>query len=174
MNNNKPSQIVLMSKTAMFTAIITLVTAFVMHIPMGNGYVHLGDVFIYIAGCVLPLPYAIFAASVGAALADGLVGATMWVLPTLVIKALMVVTFSSAGNVLLTKRNAVASIIGGLTCCVGYGIAQAIMYGDWMMFFFPNPWIQSAVSVPMFLVIAKTMDKAKLKTRLFNNELRKA
>lgn len=174
MKNKNNFSIALMSETAMFTAIITLVTAFVMHIPLGNGYVHLGDVFIYIAGCVLPLPYAIFAASVGAALADGLVGATIWVLPTLIIKTLMVLAFSNEGDKLLTKRNIIACIIGGLICCVGYGIAQAIMYGDWLMFFFPNPWIQSAASVPLFLIIAKAMDKAKIKTKLFNMDLRKA
>ena len=164
MKNN--TKVALMTKTAMFTAIITLVTAFLLHIPLGNGYVHLGDVFIYLAACTLPLPYAIFAASVGAALADGITGAAIWVIPTLIIKGLMVLPFTNKESTFLCKRNIIASFIAGLTCAICYGLAQVIIFKSWALFFFPNPWIQSAVSIPMFLVLAKVFDKLGIKSRL--------
>ena len=57
----------LLTLTAMFAALIMLVTAYIMHIPTGfnNGYIHLGDTMIYIAAAMLPTPYAFVAAAMG-------------------------------------------------------------------------------------------------------------
>ena len=65
-------QLIYVVMAALFAAIITVVTAYVLHIPTGNGYIHLGDSFIFLAASLLPLPYAIAAAAVGAGLADAL------------------------------------------------------------------------------------------------------
>ncbi|MFY9379232.1 MAG: ECF transporter S component, partial [Acutalibacteraceae bacterium] len=49
--------------TALFAAIIAVTTAYIFHIPVGTngGYIHIGDCFIYLAACFLPLPYAMLA-----------------------------------------------------------------------------------------------------------------
>lgn len=167
MKSKNSLQIRLLVQTSLYTAVITLVTAFFLHIPLGNGYVHLGDTFIYLAAATLPLPYAAFAASIGAAMADGIVGATIWVIPTLIIKSLMIIAFSSKENKIICKRNIIAAVIGGLVCSVGYGLAQVIITHSWPMFFFPNPWIQSAASVPLFIIIGKSLDKLDIKNKLF-------
>ena len=65
-------QLIYVVMAALFAAIITVVTAYVLRIPTGNGYIHLGDSFIFLAASLLPLPYAIAAAAVGAGLADAL------------------------------------------------------------------------------------------------------
>ena len=54
--------------TAVFTALVFVTTAYILHIPIPatGGYVHIGDAVIYLAAACLPLPYAIFTASVGA------------------------------------------------------------------------------------------------------------
>ena len=75
---------------ALFAAAIAVMTAYMLHIPIPTGgYIHIGDALIYLAACLLPLPYAVGAAAVGAGLAD-LLTAPMWVVPTLIIKAIVV------------------------------------------------------------------------------------
>ena len=57
--------------TALFAAAITVMTAYMLHIPIPTGgYIHLGDALIYLAACLLPFPYAAAAATIGAGLAD--------------------------------------------------------------------------------------------------------
>ena len=70
----------LMAATALFAAAITVMTAYMLHIPIPTGgYIHLGDALIYLAACLLPAPYAAAAAAIGAGMAD-LLTAPMWVL----------------------------------------------------------------------------------------------
>ncbi len=171
MGHTVSTKLGLLTKTAMFAAIITVVTGYILHIPLGNGYIHLGDTFIYLAACLLPTPYAMVAAALGAALADGLTGAAIWMVPTLIIKALMVLPFTAKGTKLLTKRNVIAVLASGLICCVGYGIAQAILFQTWAGLFFPNPWIQSGACAAVFFVVAYAMDKSGVKAHLMKGSL---
>ena len=161
-SNNK---VAMMTKTAMFAAMITLVTGYIFHIPMGgnSGYIHLGDTLIYLAACCLPFPYAMVAASMGAALADCLTGAAVWAIPTIIIKALMILPFTSKSEKILCRRNVIGVVLSGLICCIGYGIAQAIMLGTWAGLLFPNPWIQSAACGVLFVTFAAAIDKSGLK-----------
>ncbi len=100
--------------TALFASAITVMTAYILHIPIPTGgYIHLGDALIYLAACLLPLPYAAAAAAVGAGLAD-LLTAPMWVLPTLVIKAVLVLFFTSKSERVLCPRNCAAVVMAGL------------------------------------------------------------
>ena len=55
--------------SGIFTALVFVVTAY-LHIPTYNGYVHVGDGFIFLAACLLPMPYSIFVGAIGAMLAD--------------------------------------------------------------------------------------------------------
>ena len=71
----------------MFAALIFVLTAY-LHIPSHTGYTHVGDAFIYMAASLLPTPYAIGASVVGAAMADALSGYVIWVVPTIIIKAI--------------------------------------------------------------------------------------
>ena len=53
--------------TALFAAAITVMTAYMLHIPIPTGgYIHLGDTLIYLAACLLPFPYAAAAATIRA------------------------------------------------------------------------------------------------------------
>ena len=60
-----------MTLTGLFAAMITLMTAYICHIPYGanGGYIHFGDALIYIAAVLLPRPYALAAAAIGGGLA---------------------------------------------------------------------------------------------------------
>ena len=97
--------------TALFAAAITIMTAYMLHIPIPTGgYIHLGDALIYLAACLLPAPFAAAAAAIGAGLAD-LLTAPVWVLPTLMIKAVIVLFFTSKGERLLCRRNIAAVVL---------------------------------------------------------------
>ena len=73
-----------MAVAGVFAALITIMTAYICHIPVPatGGYIHFGDGLIYIVACILPKPYAMLAAAIGGGVAD-LLTAPMWVLPTI-------------------------------------------------------------------------------------------
>lgn len=158
----------LLVTAALFAAAITIMTAYILHIPLPTGgYVHLGDALIYLAACLLPLPYAAGAAAIGAGLAD-LLTAPMWVLPTLVIKALVVLPFTSRRETLLCPRNAAAVVISGLLSPALYALANVGMTGTWAAFVpqFLGTLVQAVGSGAVFLVLAFALDKVGLKSRL--------
>lgn len=66
------SQVKKLTFTALMAAMITIFTAYICHIPVGQngGYIHFGDSLIYIAACLLPWPYAMTAAAIGGGMAD--------------------------------------------------------------------------------------------------------
>lgn len=158
----------LLVTAALFAAAIAVMTAYILHIPLPTGgYVHLGDALIYLAACLLPLPYAAGAAALGAGLAD-LLTAPMWVLPTLVIKALVVLPFTSGKERLLCPRNAAAVVLSGLLSPALYALANVVMTGTWAAFLpqFLGTLVQAVGSGAVFLILAFSLDKAGLKGRL--------
>ena len=69
----------LLVTAALFAAAITVMTAYMLHIPIPTGgYIHLGDALIYLAACLLPVPCAAAAAAIGAGLADLLTAPTFF------------------------------------------------------------------------------------------------
>lgn len=155
----------LLTVTALFAAAITVMTAYMLHIPIPTGgYIHLGDALIYLAACLLPLPYAAAAAAVGAGLAD-LLTAPMWVLPTLVIKAVLVLFFTSKSERVLCPRNCAAVVMAGLFSPAAYALAGCAMAGTMTAFLpqFLGTLVQGIGSGALFLVIAPALDGVKLK-----------
>ncbi len=76
--------------TALMTAFVFITTSIIkIPIPFTDGYIHAGDMCIFIAGILLGPWYGGFAAGVGSAMADFLGGYGQWVLPTLIIKTIM-------------------------------------------------------------------------------------
>ena len=155
----------LLTTTALFAAAITVMTAYMLHIPLPTGgYIHLGDALIYLAACLLPVPYAAAAAAIGAGLAD-LLTAPMWVLPTLVIKAVLVLFFTSKSECILCPRNWAAVVAAGLFSPAAYALANCVMAGP-MTAFLPQFLVTLAQGIgsgALFLVIAPALDGVKLK-----------
>lgn len=158
----------LLVTTALFAAAITVMTAYMLHIPIPTGgYIHLGDALIYLAACLLPAPYAAAAAAIGAGLAD-LLTAPMWVLPTLVIKAVLVLFFTSKTERILCRRNCAAIVIAGLFSPAAYALAGCAMAGTMAAFVpqFLGTLVQGIGSGALFLVIAPALDGVHLKERV--------
>lgn len=154
--------------TALFAAAITAVTAYILHIPLPTGgYVHLGDALIYLCACLLPTPWAMAAGAVGAGLAD-LLTAPMWVAPTVIIKPLICLLFTSRNERLLCPRNVTALFVTGLLSPTLYGGAGILISGTVSAFLpqFLGTLIQAAGSGLAFAVLASSADRAGLKKQM--------
>lgn len=156
--------------TALFGALIFVVTAYILHIPTPatGGYIHLGDAFVYLAASVLPAPYAIAAAGIGEALSDALTGSVMYAVPTLLIKSAMALCFTSAGEKIVTKRNAVASVAAGVICVAGYYLTEVILYHNFAspLVEIPANLVQASASAVIYLFAGKALDRSRLKNSM--------
>ena len=152
---------------ALFGALIFVVTAYVLHIPTPatGGYVHLGDAFVYLAASMLPAPYAVAAAGIGEALSDALTGSVAYALPTFLIKSAMALCFTSAGEKIISKRNAAASAAAGLICVGGYYLTEAFLLHSFAspLVEVPANAVQAAASAAVYLLLGRALDRAKLK-----------
>ena len=104
MNQTNQRQVKYMCLAGILTALVFVFTAY-LHIPSYNGYVHIGDGFIYFAACLLPLPYGLFVGAGGAVLADCLTGYAVWAPGSAVIKALTVLWFCRKSKKKLCNQN---------------------------------------------------------------------
>jgi uncharacterized membrane protein len=76
--------------TGLMTALVTVTTIVIpIPVPFTNGYVHPGDGMIFMSVLLLGRRRAAFAAGVGSALADVILGYLIWAPFTLVIKSIM-------------------------------------------------------------------------------------
>lgn len=166
--NNK---IKYMTATGIMAALITLMTAYICHIPVGvnGGYIHFGDSLIYLAAVLLPRPYALAAAAIGGGLAD-LFTAPMWVPATVIIKMLITLPFTNRSTKIIVPRNLIALILGYFISGTGYFFAEYILFGNWSVFLvsMSQSLIQSGGSAVFFIIFGMALDKAHFKTKFLN------
>ena len=107
------------------------------------------------------------AAAIGAGLAD-LLTAPMWVLPTLVIKAIIALFFTRNSDKLLCRRNLAAVVIAGLFSPAAYALAGCAMAGTMAAFVpqFLGTLVQGIGSGALFIVITPALDGMKLKEHI--------
>jgi uncharacterized repeat protein (TIGR04002 family) len=154
------------AKAAIFAAVIMVATAFV-RIPGPLGFMHLGDAVIFLAAAVLPTPLAAAAAALGAGAADLIAGYPIYIIPTIIIKALMTVTFKKANyakNInIISVRNIIAVIISSLIGSGGYLVTELILYGDGAFLSLPFNLIQEAAGALIFIAIGTAIDRSSIK-----------
>lgn len=152
--------------TGAFAAMITIMTAYICHIPYGanGGYVHFGDTLIYIAAVFLPKPYALAAAAIGGGMAD-LLTAPMWAPATVAIKMLIVLPFTSKSRKVLVPQNMIAPVIAAVISAGGYYLAEGILFGTFVapLASLAGSAIQSGGSALLFWVAAPALEKMNLK-----------
>lgn len=181
MNKNKKLRFLIL--TALFAA-MTFVLTFSIKIPMpGGGYIHLGDTMIYLAASILPTPLAMLGAAIGGAMSDFAGGYTMFVLPTLIIKALICVPFTSKNEKIICKRNLLACVVSAVITLAGYyltdvvllamssangfiaGMSEAANWAGGLPSIAGNT-IQAVGSAILFIVIGLVFDKMNFKNRI--------
>lgn len=180
----KKLRIIILS--ALFAA-MTFALTFSVKLPMpGGGYIHLGDTMIYVAATVLPTPFAMLAAGVGGAMSDFAGGYAIYIVPTLIIKALLVTPFLSKSSKIFTLRNRIACIGAGVITVVGYYFTKVVMLSMASSGSFhqtvagifqsknligglsnvPENIIQAVGSGILFVVIAFALDKINIKEKI--------
>lgn len=174
--NNTRQHIYYLSVSAMFAALIAVMTAYLsFKTGINDGYLHFGDSMIYLAACMLPLPYAMLAAAIGGGLADVLAGAAFWAPATAIIKACNVLPFAlvykcgwtKSPDRLLNKTTAFMPIISGLITVFGYLLAEGLMYTfPTALTSVPFSFVQATASAAVYYAAAAALDKVHLKTRL--------
>ena len=152
----------------MASLLASLTTALTMlHIPVGPGVLHFGDAFVYLAGCLLPLPYALAAAAIGGGMADYFLSLSPFIPATLLIKAAVAALFSAKRDKILTRRNALMLLPAGAVTIGGYFIAMGLIY-NWQAALVESlsNLVQAAGSAAIFVGLGAAMDRAGLKKRL--------
>ena len=160
----KNKKIKLMCISAVLTAVVFVFTAY-LHIPSHTGYTHVGDGFIYLAACILPLPYAMFVGAVGALLADCLTGFAIWAPASVIIKAAAVLFFSAKKEKIITKRNLLALIPASAICIGGYYLYESVITANFItpLSGIPGYITQSVLSSILFVVLGFALDKLNIK-----------
>ena len=128
------SNIKSMVKAALFAAMIFAATRFLQVPAPVNGYVHLGDCFVILAGLVLSPVYSFLAAGIGSSLSDLFSQWAVYTPATFVIKGIMAVVAGELFALVCKKTNKlVASIssgvIAGVIMVVGYYLFEGVLYG---------------------------------------------
>ncbi len=177
---NKASKTKVMAMTAMFTALITVSTAFI-KVPHAFGYTHPGDSMVYLSACVLPTPYGIIASALGGGLADLLAGYPQWILPTMIIKALNAVPFVLCRYFLSKKKDnkiinipyLVMLVPTTIITVVGYFIANYLLYGvGGAMAELAMWWIQPSIGALIFVFVGLGLDALNFKSKMLPKLLR--
>ena len=159
--------------TAIFTAIILLATSVIkFSTGLGEGYIHLGDSFVYLTACILPFPYCLVAGALGGALADILSGYAIWAIPTMIIKMLNAIPFmlvcrKHKSSKILSKQTVLMTFVSGIITIIGYFVTECILYSvaSATLSLIGNT-IQAVASGIIFVIIAKATDKINLKSKI--------
>lgn len=159
-----------LTMTGLMAALITIMTAYICHIPIGmnGGYLHFGDSLIYLAAVLLPKPYAFAAAAIGGGMAD-LLTAPVWAPATVIIKMLIVIPFTNKSDKIVTPRNVAATVVAYVISGLGYFLADYILFGSWsvLLVSMSQSLIQSGGSAIFFIVFGLALDKVHIKKYLF-------
>lgn len=177
----KEKKIILVVLSALFAALSAVFVGF-MHIPNGiGGYTHIGDAIVYLAASFLPLPYAAASSAVGFALADLIAGYPHYMIPSAIIRVLVVLAFSSKGKKLLQKRNIIALPISLVITVGGYAITKLILKyfiesNTWeasvasMVASIPGNIMQVVFSSVAFILVALALDKIDFKNKFYGGK----
>jgi len=153
-----------MCLAGIFTAVVFVFTAY-LHIPSHTGYTHIGDGVIYLAACLLPLPYAMFVGAGGALLADCLTGYAIWAPGSVIIKTVAVLFFSRKSKKIICWRNILALLPACAVCIGGYYLYEALITGNFAapLAGIPGYITQSVLSSIFFIAVGLAMDKLNVK-----------
>lgn len=157
--------------TGIFTAVVYVFTAY-LHIPSHSGYTHIGDGFIYLSACLLPLPYAVFTGAFGALMADCFTGFAIWAPASVIIKSVTVLFFTAKPQKILSIRNLIAPLPSAICCAGGYYLYDMLITGSPAAAIsgIPGYITQSLLSSVLFLLLSASLDRLNIKQKLMNGE----
>ncbi|MDR0964608.1 MAG: ECF transporter S component [Clostridium sp.] len=135
---------VLAAAVAALIFVMTFLIRFPLPMP-GGGYIHMGDAILFLSAIFLGPGYCAAAAAIGSALADLAAGATLYILPTVLIKGLMGLLMSWN----LTKKSPIHRCRYALACVLGV----VLMIGGYFVFEFAVMGLSYAIMALPFNAI---------------------
>lgn len=133
--------------------------------PATGGYSHMGDCMIFLSVIVLGKKQGALAGGLGAALSDLLSGATLWILPTFIIKFIMGWLM---GNILENKMSGkyawvTGAVIGGIWQAIAYTIVKMPLFGiPTAIASIPGIFAQTMIGLIIYFIIAKALEQSKV------------
>ena len=178
MSRKKINYLIMAALLAALTAALTMIP--IMRLP-NSGIIHLGDLFVLLAGCLLPTPYAMAAASIGGGLANLIGGSPLWAPATILIKAAVAGLMSAKQPRLLTRRNALMTLPYAAITLACYALYELLLVtlglfaseGVWTAILIASVTLnalQVTASAALFLALAATLDRIGLKQKLMRWE----
>jgi len=151
---------------ALFAALIYIATGVLPRLPIGAGYVHMGDAFVYLCGALLPPVCSVPAAAIGAGLADLSAGYAQWIPATVIIKGLSAVLFY--GGKAVSRKKIIASLIAAVICVGGYFLFEAVVFGSLAapLASVVGNIFQSLFSALLYFALAAAVDKTGINRKL--------
>lgn len=177
----KEKKLLMVVLSALFAALSAVLVGFI-HIPNGiGGYTHIGDSIVYLCASFLPLPYAAVSSAIGFALADLIAGYPYYMLPSAIIRVLVVLMFSSKAKKLITKRNIIALPLSLIITVGGYAVTKYILkyfiesYTSEAAFAamissIPGNIIQVVLSSVVYVAVALALDKINFKNKFYGEK----
>ena len=151
--------------TGLSIALVFVATCFInIRLPIGQGgLIHLGNVPLFLVAIILDKKIGAAAGAVGMGLFDLMGGWTPWAPATFIIVGLMGYT---VGWIAEHKNDMMGYILAIVAACaikiVGYYIAEALIYGNWIqpVMSIPGNLIQIGVAAVVVLPIVGVLKKA--------------
>lgn len=153
---------------------LVFVGTYFFKIPTAFGYTHLGDCMIILTVCIFGTRRGVFAGAIGAGLSDFISGYMIWILPTMILKAIWAWIAGTIMYRLLPHVKyswLIGAVIGGIVHTFGYVLVNILFYGSGAaaVEILPNS-IQSAAGVILgsiaYLAISKTPAISELREKL--------
>ncbi len=124
------------TQAGLIAALVFVATRY-LSIGLPYGYVHLGDVILYVAAVVLGGPLGGLATAIGATLADFTSGYSIYAIPTFIIKFTQVLFVAKALDIFIKNKRGVKIMPTYLIICVisniimvsGYFFYELLLYG---------------------------------------------
>lgn len=145
---------------SLFAALVCVAT-FMFKVPsvVTNGYVHLGDGFIFIAVILLGGKKGAYAGSIGAALADLLGGYSHYAVPTFIIKGVMALIMAYVINKMNNNSKLgwiMGAVAGSVWQIAAYYLVGSLMVGSFVstIMDIPGNAVQSAVGILVAVVFS--------------------
>lgn len=153
---------------ALFAA-LTCVATMVIKIPSPmKGYLNLGDCVVLTAGWMLSPTYGFLAAGLGSALADLILGYTVYSPVTFIVKGLMALVAYYGYKVLHKKLNSpisriISGIVAEIIMILGYFVFEGFIYGFVSSLVnVPANSLQGAAGLVLSCLLIKILKKIKL------------
>ncbi|MEN1759563.1 ECF transporter S component [Anoxynatronum sibiricum] len=160
--------------TGLLIALVAAATMLItIPVPATEGFIHAGDGVIFFVSVYFGRRKGALAAGIGSAMADLLLGYTMWIIPTLLVKSLMGYLVGAVAE--KGKRNHLGMVdmigvsLGAVWMACGYLVAGIFLKGSLQVALTGLPWdlVQGFGGVVLFIPVALAINK----TRFFNHQL---